>query len=73
MDWAHIPVHTLVIEMLPANNPSGESGLNEIRDLLRANGMRFVRKLGTAGWDELWEDATWYTRDMTRDLLSDLP
>lgn len=62
MDWAHIPVHTLLIEMLPGNNPKGEAGLEEIRALLRANGMRFVKKMGTAGWDELWEDPTWYER-----------
>ena len=59
MDWAHIPVHALLIEMLPQNNPNGEAGLAEIRTLLRANGLQFVKKMGTAGWDELWENADW--------------
>lgn len=59
MDWAHIRVNALLIEMLPAVNPSGAAGIDEIRTLLRANGMRFVRKMGTAGWDELWQNEAW--------------
>jgi len=59
MDWAHVPVHALLIEMLAVNNPRGEAGLEDIRSLLRANGMRFVRKMGTAGWDELWQNVAW--------------
>jgi len=59
MDWAHIPVHTILIEMLSTNHPEGESALEDIRSLLRANGFKFVKKMGTAAWDELWENESW--------------
>lgn len=55
MDW-NIPVHALLVEMLPVNNPRGEAGLEEIRSYL--HGLGFERRgrgpVGTLGWDELW-------------------
>merc|ERR1711990_692350 len=56
MDW-DIPVHTLLIEMLPGNNPKGDAGLEEIRRFLDSKGMvNGGRGIGTAGYDEGWEN-----------------
>lgn len=64
MDWAHIPVHALLIEMIAVNHPRGEAALEDIRSLLRANGFKFVKKMGTAAWDELWENESWYSQTL---------
>jgi hypothetical protein len=56
MDWS-IPVHTILIEMLPGNNRKGEAGLAEIRGFLLGRGfVRHGRVIGTMGYDELWEN-----------------
>lgn len=55
-DWENIPVHVVLIEMLPGNNPRGEAGLHEVRSFLHERGfMNGGRSVGTAGYDEVWE------------------
>ena len=56
MDWS-IPVHAILIEMLPQNNQRGEEGLAELRGFLLGRGfVRRGRVVGTLGYDELWEN-----------------
>lgn len=57
MDWEHIPVRVLLIEMLPGSNPKGEEGLEEIRQYLFSKGFQNQgRVVGTSGYDEVWEN-----------------